>query len=651
MLLSSIDKGSVPGIVETGTYIGATRVLYRADIHRKLTLYRNLAYEKTIRVIQRYSRGLCGRRRYREMARVAHLLESSVERRDEKELNEAIAQHFLQKRLGWAGLWTLLPHRCLAKAKVAQKSVIAENAMRAKDKEPASEDHQEALGEWKSMLATMDACQVEDPKSFCADEFIAIRQGKRVINAAAVMMQKLLEAPLLDDHGKAMEEFKTMRFTVESCRVLEPTAFGASAFSGLLAGSRVLASAAAMLDRISSLPVLDDPKAALDEYAKMKAVVDDCILLDPSALSSDNHISLRKGNRVIGGATAAVERLIGKPVHEDFDAAFAEHEEIMSLIKPCIEIDADSFKGETFVALRKGSRVIASATKTVDLLAQKPLLESFEEAIQEFELMMLVIAPCLSMDPASFCTDQYVNLRKGLRVIDEAKQAVRKIASQPLLLSFEASFTEHQSIMAIIDPCLSMDSNHFSEKEFVELRKGSRLVAGMTVTVTKNAELPLLESFEACIKEYETMMKIIEACLLIDPESFHSTEFLALQKYSRVFCSMALRIREICKQPFKETFVDALSEYNEIMNNFIEPALALDAAAFGNEFEGLIQHSRVFESIERQIKNRLELPFELTFIDCMHEYNTMMNDFIKPCLEINAKAFGGTFNDIIQVSS
>jgi len=67
-LLEAADKGPVPGIVEAGTYIGQSRVLYRANIHRRLTLYRNLAYEKTIRVVQRFGRGLGGRRRAAEVS-------------------------------------------------------------------------------------------------------------------------------------------------------------------------------------------------------------------------------------------------------------------------------------------------------------------------------------------------------------------------------------------------------------------------------------------------------------------------------------------------------------------------------------------------------------------------------------------------------
>jgi len=650
-LLSAIDKGPIPGIIVDGTYIGTTRVLYRANIHRKLTLYRNLAYEKTICIVQRYSRGLCGRRRYREMKRVALLLENAVAQRDEQALSEAIGQHFVQKRLGWVGLWVVLPHRYLTNAKIVQASVQAEKLMRTKISVPASEVHREALEEWKSMVATMDTHQRDDPKAFSADEFTTTRQGKRVLDAAALNLRKILGAPLVDRHEEAMVEYKDMRAMVESCRVLQPTALDSSEFAGLLLGDRVVGSAAAFLDRLSDSPILEDPKAALDEYAKMKAVVDDCVLLDASALSSDKYAALRKGSRVVVTATAAVERMIGKPIKEDFDDALAEHEEIMSLIKPCIEIDAGSFADDKYLALRKGSRVIASAMKTVDSIAQKPVLESFEGAFKEYERLMQIVNPCLSMDPSSFGADQYLKMRKGSRVIDAARKAVRQIASQPLLYEFEPSFTEHKSIVAIIDPCMSMDSTHFSEVEFVELRKGSRLIASMTETVKKNAEMPLLETFEASMNEYKAMMGIIQACEEVSPGSFSSAEFMQLRNYSRIFRAMAQRIRDICEQPFKTTFTEALSEYNESMEKFIKPALALDLTAFGDEFDEFIKHARVFKSMEFQIKVVLALPLKTSFKECMLEYSTIMNDIMKPCMELNVDAFGGAFDDIVQVKN
>jgi hypothetical protein len=68
-----------------------------------------MAYEVTIRVVQRFGRGLSGKRRVREMRRVGLLLTSAVAQRDEGLLEAALKAHFLQKRLGWEGLWFLLP--------------------------------------------------------------------------------------------------------------------------------------------------------------------------------------------------------------------------------------------------------------------------------------------------------------------------------------------------------------------------------------------------------------------------------------------------------------------------------------------------------------------------------------------------------------
>jgi myosin heavy subunit len=56
LLLAAIDRDVVPGLIAKGAYVGTTRVLYRANVHRQLTLYRNLALEKKIQVVQRYGR-------------------------------------------------------------------------------------------------------------------------------------------------------------------------------------------------------------------------------------------------------------------------------------------------------------------------------------------------------------------------------------------------------------------------------------------------------------------------------------------------------------------------------------------------------------------------------------------------------------------
>lgn len=56
LLLAAVDRDVVPGLVAKGAYVGSTRVLYRANVHRQLSLYRNLALEKSIQVVQRYGR-------------------------------------------------------------------------------------------------------------------------------------------------------------------------------------------------------------------------------------------------------------------------------------------------------------------------------------------------------------------------------------------------------------------------------------------------------------------------------------------------------------------------------------------------------------------------------------------------------------------
>ena len=63
----------------------------------------------------------------------------------------------------------------------------------------------------------------------------------------------------------------------------------------------------------------------------------------------------------------------------------------------------------------------------------------------------------------------------------------------------------------------------------------------------------------------------------------------------------------------------------------------------------LLQHSRVYESMSVQIRLMKELPLPETFEIAMAEYTKMMFEYISPCTNLNASAFNDEFNDLIQV--
>jgi len=75
-------------------------------------------------------RGLCGRRRVKEMKRIAAMLDNAIHIRDLTSLEYSLALHVLQERLGWPGLYCLLP-QWATRAQAVQKSVEAEQSMAA----------------------------------------------------------------------------------------------------------------------------------------------------------------------------------------------------------------------------------------------------------------------------------------------------------------------------------------------------------------------------------------------------------------------------------------------------------------------------------------------------------------------------------------
>jgi len=87
--------------------------------------------------------GLCGRRRAEEMKRVAAMLDNAIHIRDLTSLEYSLALHVRQERLGWPGLWCLLP-QWAKRAHAVQRSVAAEQSMTAQVR-CALIDHN---GEW-----------------------------------------------------------------------------------------------------------------------------------------------------------------------------------------------------------------------------------------------------------------------------------------------------------------------------------------------------------------------------------------------------------------------------------------------------------------------------------------------------------------------
>lgn len=89
---------------------------------------------------------------------------------------------------------------------------------------PAPLDHQEALAEHREMVETMDSFLERDPLAFQAPDFIAVRKGCRVLEAADRVLQALVKTPVPTDFDMVSEEYRSMMLIVNSCLTFDADA-------------------------------------------------------------------------------------------------------------------------------------------------------------------------------------------------------------------------------------------------------------------------------------------------------------------------------------------------------------------------------------------------------------------------------------------
>ena len=96
---------------------------------------------------------------------------------------------------------------------------------------------------------------------------------------------------------------------------------------------------------------------------------------------------------------------------------------------------------------------MGAATAAVNALSASPQKGSFEEALKEHQDLMQVVGPCLEIDPNAFGSPDFLRLRQGGRVIDQALAAVREIVKLAPKEDFASALEEHKTILAIMNPC------------------------------------------------------------------------------------------------------------------------------------------------------------------------------------------------------
>ena len=276
-----------------------------------------------------------------------------------------------------------------------------------------------------------------------------------------------------------------------------------------------------------------------------------------------------------------------------------------------------------------------------------PLHETFQKAYEEYELMVnSYIQPCLSINAEAFGAE-FEDLLKYKRVFDACAVQIRAIAAQELEATFANAMSTYDRIMLeFLEPCLKLNADAFGS-EFNELREHQRVFKAMAIQIEALAKQPLESTFADCMKTHNNIMeKFLEPCLKLNSNAFGDT-FADLRAYKRVFEAMQIQVRALVSQPLKETFEDALAEHGNIMDNFLTPCLQLDSSAFGNEFDDLRAHQRVFEAMAIQIRALAAQPLEETFDGCMSTHKRILAEFLEPCLKLNPSAFCDEFNGLL----
>ena len=271
------------------------------------------------------------------MRRVAALLDAAIAAREEECLRAALAEHVFMPRLGWPGLWRLLPRRAALAGHVLA-SVASERAMRAQvaaSQCPA--DHAAALAEHKAMVAVMDGCAANDPQAFTAPDLLALRKGCRVVEGASASLRATAASPLVTDVRGALEEHKAMVATMDSCRTLDPDCFTEDEFVGLRGGRRVVEGLELGARSASAAPAPLDAAVAMAEYRSLAEAVAACRALPgggAAAFSATDLAALVRGERLepCCEATAAKDKL----------SSFAEFEALAEFMKPYIDAAGDT---------------------------------------------------------------------------------------------------------------------------------------------------------------------------------------------------------------------------------------------------------------------------------------------------------------------
>jgi len=453
--------------------------------------------------------------------------------------------------------------------------------------------------------------------------------------------------PVKEAFEPALAEQQQLLALLDPCLKLDPACFGEAEFTAVRGGSRVLGAAEAAVAKIAGGAVKADVKAALEEQAELLAIIEPVLAFCPTAFSSPEYLSLRKGSRVIKAATTAVMAIVTTcPPHDDWLKAREEHATIMDIVVPCLAMDPGSFATPDFLALRGGSRLIGAATKLVRAYAASPLVDDFAAMLASHKTMIEVVEACQALDKDHFAADEFQGLIAYGRIVEAMRSAVIRVASQPLPDdSFANAEGEYTKMMtSFVEPTVALVPDAFEGAEFAGVLARSRVVEAMEQAVKKEIAKPLLHDVAAAVAEHSAMVKaFVTPTQAVVPGAFTGEAWDGLLLgYSRIISGIEEAVDALAAQPLHETFAQGLAEYTNMMVTFVNPVKALNPLAFTAEkWAPLLNHSRIVDGMKKALRSVAANPIPESFDEALAEYESMMRSFVQPCLELVPDAFDG----------
>ena len=430
-------------------------------------------------------------------------------------------------------------------------------------------------------------CLQLDPNAF-GTEFDDLRAHKRVFDAMAIQIRALAAQPLeetfeacMHTHNRILAEF------LEPCLKINSSAFG-DEFKGLIAHERVVKAMAIAVRNIAELPLVEDFKAAMEEYRNMMDhVINPVLALVPEAFGQEFD-SLVAYSRVVAGGEKALRKAMELPTSSDSATAMAEFSEMHKTVAQYLALVPDSFSGEDLLSVRRGVRLEPCCEAAIgrDKLS----------TADEYERVVKFCAPYKAADSLAFAGEHV----QRLTLLHQTIPAMRA-AKQELIESAEAWDLARLREALAVNGQLSAEWGPFCESGVdtanacvASLERELELVANLEAAAATGA--PTGEPGSVAPPEVAALAAAVEAA---QAHTFHTPDGL----HKRLQATWQLRLRQefvtalasgaVASAPVWRTVDATLDE------GFRDPVLMAETPEFTLVREDLILRGGVDATLEK----------------------------------------------------